>query len=426
VALADAPVVAVVGTYRSGTSVVTSIVHELGLPVCAAGDLMAANEFNPDGYWESVSVSAFADRVLRERLNADWTSPPPPDPWDEPLLAEVADEGRRALLATHPPPPFVWKDTRSCVLLPLWRRALADRMAVVLVHRHPLATARSLQRRDGLPIVHGLALWERCYRSALGALTGLPVLVMSHAELVADPTTQVRAMRAFLSEQGLPLRRGPVAAVAGVVRRIDDREDDDAELDPSQVDLRKVLANLAGSHVSFPLVSLEPEPRWVEGLLEARRRSCRPSAAAEPAGPVGADEAAALRSELERAGGYARDLESELRRRVAELDVAQGEVRALISDLAMKECHLVELEAALDAAEREVERERGSLRHGEQELARLQATGVALADAQAQVRAYRSRVAVRLADRSHPALARLPGVLAVAGLVARFAAPSPP
>jgi len=410
------PVVAVTGMHRSGTSVITDLVRRLGVPVCATGDLMPPNEFNPAGYWESLKVSAYGDRVLREAFNACWMAPQPPQPWSEALLQGLAEDGLATLSATHPPAPFVWKDPRTSVLLPLWRRALDDHLAVVLVHRHPSAVARSLQNRDDLPIVHGLALWERYCRSALAGLTGLPVFVLAYERLVADPPAELRALRSFLGDLGLPLRRGSLASIAGAVHRDDTPEDDDAELDPSQIELRKLLANLAGSHSCFQPVVLDPEPRWIEGLLETHRRSCQSSGAAAAEAPDNAEELSALRAELERAGGYARDLEGELRRRVAELEVAQSEVRALISDLAMREHHLGELEVALDSAEHRVD----------QLDEQCVATQSALEVVEARVRAYEARIAVRLADRCRPWLVRLPGLHASIRLAARTSTPPPP
>lgn len=73
---------------------------------------------------------------------------------------------------------FVVKDPRMCRLMPLWRMVLdevgAQARFVIPIH-HPFEVARSLETRDGLPLVQGYLLWL-CHvlaakRAAHGALS---------------------------------------------------------------------------------------------------------------------------------------------------------------------------------------------------------------------------------------------------------------
>ncbi len=54
--------------------------------------------------------------------------------------------------------PWVWKDPRTCLTFPLWRRVLGPAVLVVLVLRAPGAVVSSLKRRDGIPTVYALGL----------------------------------------------------------------------------------------------------------------------------------------------------------------------------------------------------------------------------------------------------------------------------
>ena len=83
--------------------------------------------------------------------------------------------------------PPVWKDPRACLLLPFWREVLPGPLTAVFVWRDPLAVARSLHARDGMPVGYGLALWEWYIRSAAAGLAGVDTYVLEYAAVVADP-----------------------------------------------------------------------------------------------------------------------------------------------------------------------------------------------------------------------------------------------
>jgi hypothetical protein len=169
--------VVVLGMHRSGTSLVTRLVSLLGLGLCREEDLLVGRKANPRGHWESSSMLAFNDRLLDE-LHASWFCPPLlQEPELERLLKRHGREALARLHDTHREHPWVWKDPRTCALLPFWSTVLKGRAAYVLVLRHPLEVSDSLARRDGYSPALGLALWERYTREAMLGAAGLPMLV---------------------------------------------------------------------------------------------------------------------------------------------------------------------------------------------------------------------------------------------------------
>ncbi len=208
-ALAGRPLL-VLGMHRSGTSSFAGLAARLGAQL--GGDLMPANEFNPRGYGEHRGVVAAHDQFLAAQGLA-WSGP----------CAEV-DFGTEAALAARAAlrevltrefaeaPLFAIKDPRLCRLLPLWRpllEALGARPACVLVLRHPLEIAASLERRDGFPRSRSLLLFLEHALAAERDSRGLARSFVRYDELFADWRGVAKRVAA---ECGLLWPRDPEAA----------------------------------------------------------------------------------------------------------------------------------------------------------------------------------------------------------------------
>ena len=181
------PWVLVIGCHRSGTSAVTAALVALGLHGVDPADRMDRVTSNPE-HWESMAASQFNEDLLAS-LGAAWDAPPAADA-ESPLPDPVsgAEDPARIMAQAYPEPgPVVWKDPRACLLLPFWRAALPGPLAVIFVWREPLAVARSLHRRDGIPLADGLALWEHYNRCAAVGLQGVDTFVLDYSSVVDDP-----------------------------------------------------------------------------------------------------------------------------------------------------------------------------------------------------------------------------------------------
>lgn len=182
----------VAGMHRSGTSALTRVLSLLGARL--PEDLMPGHpDVNPTGFWESFDVVAFNDAVLAERDSA-WLDALPlsaPVGFDE---AEIS--AATAVLIWHGCGNglSVIKDPRICRVLPLWieavRRIPAEPV-VVIPFRHPVEVARSLLRRDGLPITYGLYLWLYHVLDAERFSRGVRHSFSNYEDLLADWRSEV-------------------------------------------------------------------------------------------------------------------------------------------------------------------------------------------------------------------------------------------
>ncbi len=192
----------VLGMHRSGTS---ALARTLGLLGCHAGepaDFPAADAANPRGYWERRDVWRLNEDLLAT-LGTTWDGAASFAPGEllEALpaadLAAYTERAREVVGALDRAAggrPWVVKDPRLCLLLPIWRRVV-ERPVCVLIERSPLSIARSLRARDRFPLALGIALWERYLRSALTASSGLPRLRVRYEDLIDRPRATAGRLR---------------------------------------------------------------------------------------------------------------------------------------------------------------------------------------------------------------------------------------
>jgi hypothetical protein len=200
--------------HRSGTSLITRLVSLLGLSLCLEQDLLVGRKANPRGHWESRSLLEFNDRLLDE-IGGRWFCPPLLGSQETSrMLDRHAAEALARLQDTHPDSPWVWKDPRTCVLLPFWSAVLEQRAAYVLIVRHPFEVSDSLADREGFAPQLSLALWERYTRQAMLGAAGRPMMVCTYDGVLSDPLGWSERLAAFLGELGSPVGSFDRAAVA--------------------------------------------------------------------------------------------------------------------------------------------------------------------------------------------------------------------
>lgn len=132
----------IIGMHRSGTSLVTSILHSAGLDV--GKQLMEAHEsINAKGFYENLDFVRFHEQVL-ESVGVSrfgWTTKidiEPPESFNS-----ASDQLIEASASTS---PWGWKDPRTTLFLPYWARRL-PKANFVFVHRAPWEVIDSLYRR---------------------------------------------------------------------------------------------------------------------------------------------------------------------------------------------------------------------------------------------------------------------------------------
>ena len=205
--------------HRSGTSVLTHLLACMGFDTGPPESLQPGDAANPQGYWESRAAWALDEEVLAA-LGASWWEVADLDldalqPADRERYVARARTIAGELDARR---PWVLKEPRMCVLLPLWRQAL-EAPTFALVHRDPLEVARSLQARDGFPVAVGLALWEVYALAALRHALGAPRVAVSYRRLVSEPARVAKELAAQLQPLATRALHKPTAAeLAEVVR----------------------------------------------------------------------------------------------------------------------------------------------------------------------------------------------------------------
>jgi len=152
-----------------------------------AADLLAAGEDNPDGFWERNDVVRANKKILRQ-CNCRW------DMVSSFRAERVAAAPRRLLLrragdvvaALGPHAPWFIKDPRMCLLLPLWLPVMKDPVCLI-VARNPAGVADSLNRRNGIPLEVGAALWELYMIRALEYSAGRQRAIVSFDRIAGNP-----------------------------------------------------------------------------------------------------------------------------------------------------------------------------------------------------------------------------------------------
>jgi hypothetical protein len=159
----------VVGSSRSGTSVMAHLLHKLGAETGA--NLLGPGYGNPLGHWEPSTLVALNDEALAE-MGLSWDDPRArPRGWFQSreahmLTSRLVNQIRVQFGAAQ---LFVIKDPRLTRLLPLYFSALDIldiEPVVVLQCRYPDEVAASLVARDGFATAVAELLWLRCVTEA--------------------------------------------------------------------------------------------------------------------------------------------------------------------------------------------------------------------------------------------------------------------
>lgn len=272
----------VLGMHRSGTSLIANLVRRWGAYV-GEGGLIAADAWNPMGYWEYEPLVRFNMQLLRAVESR--TSIPPDDGQRDKLaaLAAAGEYRRRGLElldgACAAGRPWVWKDPRLSILLPFWQRLWEDVCHVVAV-RHPAQVARSMHRReDYLPEDAALVLWQRYMTEILKhTARHRATIFVSYNRLLSDAGSQCRRLCAFLDGQTSgKSRRATSARAAEMAGAVEPAlfQNHDAERDieetAGQRELYRILLELAsGQAVDVPDVTAPKlAAGWREYLLQS-------------------------------------------------------------------------------------------------------------------------------------------------------------
>ena len=149
----------VTGPLRSGTSCVTGLLErcgfDLGRNVRVFRD---STEYNPHGHFEIDLLFTINERLLVESPGGPSGVLRPPSA--EALAKLAAARERYFRLFIRKFDGELCKDPLFCLTLPFWENRWPELKSAIFCLRHPLATARSMEKRYGVSIADGLFLWH--------------------------------------------------------------------------------------------------------------------------------------------------------------------------------------------------------------------------------------------------------------------------
>ena len=336
--------ICIAGAHRSGTSMLTRLLHRCGLYLGAESDMMPAQPDNPDGFWENLRFVAINDEVLNEAGGA-WDLPPPADEnFAHERLDSIRTKAHLLIDQFSSSEIWGWKDPRNSLTLRFWQ-GLLPKLKIVIMVRNPLEVAYSMRSRNGTSYAFGLRLWEIYNRRLLEAARSNESIVTHYDSFFANPETELKRIAAFA---GLPAAKVKDAASLVAVHKRHTQFTIDQLLD---------------ARISYPLVEL------YSNLVT---ESARPVDAASTVRKLDKSDALAPSSPNEMLGGTSNRLnvavpDSEtIRRELATLRGAQIKARV---DLAERDGRIRELETSATRQEKA----RVELEHTLRELTRREA-----------------------------------------------------
>lgn len=200
----------VLGADRSGTSLVSELIHRWGAWAGDAAALGSGDVFNPHGYFEYTPMQKLLSDLTVSTGVTEW------DPRFHELLklrARDPDHRRRALELVagmeREGRPWLWKEPFISLHMPFWELLIPPPVCVMTV-RNPHDSARSFARMMlGTEMAGRISLtayfclrWQSFMLAILDYLErNLDHLVVCYEELVRDPESQVLRLCRFLDSR---------------------------------------------------------------------------------------------------------------------------------------------------------------------------------------------------------------------------------
>jgi len=199
--------ICILGSSRSGTSMVTRLLNLCGLYLGPREQIAGAHErSNPAGYWENLAIQAFNEELLNH-LGGAWFDPPDTAPgWSQERDIDSFRERALALVAPLAQvEPWGWKDPRNSLTLEFWQSLLPGLIVVVCL-RNPLEAATSIRKAVigsdlDVPVRelnYAIDLWSRYQRRIWELLEPGSYLVTHYESYFHDPRAELSRLLAFL------------------------------------------------------------------------------------------------------------------------------------------------------------------------------------------------------------------------------------
>ena len=181
----------VLGMHRSGTSALAGLLQLLGVDL--GHDLIPPDEStNPKGFFENMNIIR-TNEALLQHLHSSWENQLllPENWWQQSHLFDHKNKIIRLLQQEfNNSELFGIKDPRLCLLLPLWQEIFQELHIIpyyLIMIRHPLEVAASLDHREHFSYQKSVILWMNAMLSAELYSRNCPRLFIVFEDLLKNP-----------------------------------------------------------------------------------------------------------------------------------------------------------------------------------------------------------------------------------------------
>ena len=196
----------VLGMHRSGTSVVAGILHFNKISMGTYETFWPRPlPQNPKGFYENYDFRKINDTILQE---SDYNTKH--YKIRIPILEPSKNIKRKMMeIVGNYDSKFEnwgWKDPRTCLTISNWvdifkEVNLIEKVNIIFVSRKSLSVARSLKKRNAIPILQGVNLWKVYTERAISfcELSNIPTLYLSFEKILKRPISECEKLFNFLS-----------------------------------------------------------------------------------------------------------------------------------------------------------------------------------------------------------------------------------
>lgn len=194
-----ASAVLVLGSHRSGTSVLTRALASAG--VCLGNDLYGPRYDNPKGFFEDKIANQLDDEFIGS-FGGWWGSLMHPSLVSQCLVATYQNALKEKVFKRFKE-DALWglKDPRISRLWRFWLPVFTETGVTpifLLANRHPFSVASSLANRDRMPKAQALVLWILHQLDALEALVEFGGLVVDYDLMLSLPNRELQRIALYL------------------------------------------------------------------------------------------------------------------------------------------------------------------------------------------------------------------------------------
>lgn len=184
-------IVIVLGMHRTGSSLVSSILHHAGINM---GDTCQWKSYdNPAGFYEDKEFLSFNIRLL-QKLNSNWyTIPRMNDVINLMYDNKIINKVDTLIKKRQHKIKWGFKDPRTVLTLPIYMHYLCNKhknkTKLIFVYRNPVAVAKSLMIRNNFNLDFGLMLCNAYVKNMTMYMHDYEIdkLHVSYEELINKP-----------------------------------------------------------------------------------------------------------------------------------------------------------------------------------------------------------------------------------------------